>query len=52
MGVIGLIKIFVKELVSWNIIVNVIVLGFIVIDMMDVLDENIKVEMLKVILVV
>lgn len=34
-GVIGLIKFFVKEFVSCNIMVNVIVSGFILIDMID-----------------
>lgn len=38
---IGLIKIIVKELVSCNIIVNVVVFGFIVIDMMDKLNEEV-----------
>ena len=38
-----------KELASRNITVNAIAPGFIATDMTDVLDENIKAEMLKVI---
>ena len=38
-----------KELASRNITVNAIAHGFIATDMTDVLDENIKAEMLKLI---
>lgn len=48
-GVIGLTKTSAKELASRNITVNAIAPGFIATDMTDVLDENIKAEMLKVI---
>lgn len=48
-GVIGLTKTSAKELASRNITVNAIAPGFIATDMTDVLDENIKGEMLKVI---
>ena len=48
-GVIGLTKTSAKELASRNITVNAIAPGFIATDMTDVLDENIKAEMLKLI---
>lgn len=41
-GIIGFIKFFVKEFVFWNIRVNVIVLGFIKIDMIEVLSDKVK----------
>lgn len=46
MGVIGLIKIIVWEFVFCGINVNVVVFGFIIIDMIDKLDEKIKEVML------
>lgn len=41
-GIIGFIKFFVKEFVFWNIRVNVIVSGFIKIDMIEVLSDKVK----------
>ncbi|MBO9130192.1 3-oxoacyl-[acyl-carrier-protein] reductase [Bacillus sp. 165] len=48
-GVIGLTKTSAKELASRNVTVNAIAPGFIVTDMTDVLTEEVKAEMLKVI---
>lgn len=46
-GVIGMIKIIVKELGLKGIMVNVVVFGFIGIDMIEVLGEQVFVEVLK-----